>query len=96
VYNIEVGSRAKFEIEEAFDYYNNLPNDRLGEKFLNDYLLTIELLEINPFFQKRLNNYRVIPLNKFPFILIYVVLEEENLVFIESVFHTSQNPKKYP
>jgi len=54
VYNIEVGSRAKFEIEEAFDYYNNLPYDQLGEKFLNDYLLTIELLEINPFFSKTL------------------------------------------
>ncbi len=96
MYNIEVGSRAKFEIEEAFDYYNNLPYDQLGEKFLNDYLLTIELLEINPFFQKRFNNYRVIPLNKFPFILIYFILEEQKLVFIESVFHTSQNPKKYP
>lgn len=96
MYNIEVGSRAKIEIEEAFEYYNNLQNSQLGEKFLNDYLQAIELLEINPFFQKRFNDYRVLPLNKFPFLIIYFILEEENLVFIESVFHTAQNPKKYP
>ena len=70
--------------------------NNLEKNFSMTMLLTIELLEINPFFQKRFNNYRVIPLNKFPFILIYVILEEEKLVFIESVFHTSQNPKKYP
>jgi ABC-type oligopeptide transport system substrate-binding subunit len=54
VYNIEVGSRAKFEIEEAFDYYNDLPYDQLGEKFLNDYILTIELLENKSIFSKTL------------------------------------------
>ncbi len=70
--------------------------NNLEKNFSMTMLLTIELLEINPFFQKRFNNYRVIPPNKFPFILIYVILEEEKLVFIESVFHTSQNPKKYP
>ena len=50
----------------------------------------------NPFFEIKIKNYRVLPLSKFPYIIIYKILEDTKIVDIVSIFHTSQNPKKYP
>jgi mRNA-degrading endonuclease RelE of RelBE toxin-antitoxin system len=50
----------------------------------------------NPFFEIKIKNYSVLPLSKFPYIIIYKILEDTKIVDIVSIFHTSQNPKKYP
>jgi hypothetical protein len=50
----------------------------------------------NPFYQIREKNFRALPLNKFPYLLFFEVLEEKKIVKIVGLFNTSQNPNKYP
>jgi toxin ParE1/3/4 len=35
-------------------------------------------------------------MKKFPFIVFYTIDEELKIIIIKAVFHTSQNPIKYP
>lgn len=96
MFEIIVEPRAKFEIENAFNYYCLEVSDIVGLKFLEDFYESFQILEINPYFQKRYLSYRVFPFSRFPYIFIYYISEEEKKVYIESVFHTSQDPKNYP
>ncbi|WP_410493643.1 type II toxin-antitoxin system RelE/ParE family toxin [Chryseobacterium sp. 18068] len=51
-------------------------------------------LKQTPFFQKIHNDFHRLPLRVFPFIIIYKIEKETIKIF--RVFHTSQNPEKYP
>ena len=57
---------------------------------------TYKALQIKPFFQFHDNNYRFLSFNKFPYIAFFIVDEPGKNVFLNAVFHTSQNPDKYP
>lgn len=82
------------DVQDAVDYYDN-QSIGLGEKFeaeLNEFLIA---LEYNPFFQNRYETIRCLPLNKFPFMVHFSVLEEKQLVIVHAVFHTSLNPENW-
>jgi toxin ParE1/3/4 len=94
-FNVIFGQASKLDIEQACHYYDGLqPN--LSDAFLADVVSAASSLEINPFFQVRYKDYRILPVQKFPYILIYWVDEAAKIVNIISVFHTSQDPNKYP
>ncbi|WP_394331107.1 type II toxin-antitoxin system RelE/ParE family toxin [Chryseobacterium soldanellicola] len=42
------------------------------------------------------NDFHKLPLKIFPYVLIYKINKEKNIIRIYRVFHTSQNPEKYP
>ena len=35
-------------------------------------------------------------MKRFPFILLFRIIEESNIVALESIFHSAQDPNKYP
>lgn len=96
MYNIILEPRAKIELNQAFTYYNELNINELAFKFIEDFENALDILEKNPFFEFKHVPYRSFKLRKFPYILIFRVIEELKLVAIESIFHTSQNPTKHP
>jgi hypothetical protein len=77
-------------------YYASLNIENVVENFLNAFQEVLNILEKYPFFKIRMNSYRTIAIQNFPYILFFEVFEDERIVKIVSVFHTSQNPKKYP
>ena len=77
-------------------YYASLNIENVVENFLNAFQEVLNILEKYPFFEIRMNSYRTIAIQNFPYILFFEVFEDERIVKIVSVFHTSQNPKKYP
>jgi toxin ParE1/3/4 len=94
-YEIQFRKSALNEIEKALDYYLTI-SPSVGFSFDEDMEYAILILKQNPHFEIKFNNYRVLPLSKFPYIVIYTILEDIKIVDIVSIFHTSQNPKKYP
>lgn len=56
----------------------------------------IEIVEQNPYFEEKINDYRVLPIQKFPYIIVFSIIESNNLIDIVSIFHTAQDPNKYP
>ena len=95
-YKIIVSPIASKNIEEALEYYISKVSKKVALDFLKDYRKTYKALQTNPFYQFHDNNYRFLPFDKFPYIAFFIVDEPSQTVFLNAVFHTSQNPNKYP
>lgn len=74
-FNLIVSTQVQAEIENALEYYTEI-NFNLATKFYAALNESYNKLKINPFFQKRHKDYRGIKLYKFPFLLFYIVDEE--------------------
>jgi len=96
VYKVIVEPEAQKEIEDAFEYYDKVTNDK---KVLINFIADIEqaykALKSNPFFQIRNKHYRALPLKRYPYLLFFEIHEKERLVKIISLFNTPQDPKKW-
>lgn len=95
-YKIIVSPIALKNIEEAVEYYVLKVSKKVALDFLNDYKKTYKALQINPFYQVHDNNYHFFPFKKFPYIAFFIIDEASKTVFLNAVFHTSQNPNRYP
>ncbi|KOP35716.1 type II toxin-antitoxin system RelE/ParE family toxin [Flavobacterium sp. WLB] len=93
-YKIIVSPIALKNIEEAVEYYISKVSKKVALGFLNDYKKVYKALQINPFCQFHDNNYRYIPFKKFPYIAFFIVDELSKTIFLNAIFHTSQNPEK--
>ena len=85
-YEVVLSNQAQFDIDKAFLYYFENANIKVA----------IDILSINPHFQQFRREIRTIPINNFPFLLFFEIFEDSKIVRVLSVFHTSQDPIKYP
>ena len=95
-YKVIVSPIASKNIEDAVEYYSQKVSQKVALNFLNDYKMTYKALQKNPFYRFHDNNYRFIPFSKFPYIAFFILDESSKTVFLNAVFHTSQNPSKFP
>lgn len=95
VFKIVVSRLAESEIDETIEFYENRRKG-LGKQFLLYFKGYLKILKTNPelFPIKKVPFYRELPLKKFPFVIIYEVFQDKEIVY--SVFHTSRNPTKKP
>lgn len=92
-FELRISPLAVHEIDEALGYYLQI-SESVAQSFDEDLNNAFTVLEENPYFQNRYRDVRALPLEIFPFLLFFTI--EGNIVDIHSVFHTSQNPEKYP
>ena len=90
---VVVEKRAQSDIQQSIDYYDK-QQIGLGEKFWAAVKKHVATLSTNPFFQIRYGEIRCLPIRKFPFMIHFLVDEKSKIVYVISVFHTSQNPDK--
>lgn len=95
-YKIIISPIASKNIEDALGYYIEKVSKKVAVTFLEDFRTTYKALQKNPLYQFHDNNYRFLPFKKFPYIAFFIVDEPSKTVFLNAVFHTSQNPEKYP
>ncbi|CAM3816000.1 Type II toxin-antitoxin system RelE/ParE family toxin [Flavobacterium branchiophilum] len=95
-YKIIVSPIASKNIKNAVSYYVEEVSKKVANDFIKDFKKTYKTLQKNPFCQFHDNNYRFLPFSKFPYIAFFIVDEPSKTVFLNAVFHTSQNPEKYP
>lgn len=82
---------AEREMLEARDFYDNLVFG-LGKKFISDLEYIINLLRENPLmFPVKFDNYRTVPLRKFPYSIIFR-LDKDDEVIILAVAHQKRKP----
>lgn len=96
VYKVIVSPIASKNIEDAVKYYIKEATKKVASDFLNDFKNTYKALQTNPFYRFHDNNYRFLPFDKFPYVAFFIVDEPSKTVFLNAIFHTSQNPAKYP
>lgn len=91
-YSLEVINNANLEIIEAYPYYEE-KRIGLSEEFLEHSDFYFERIIANPksFPQKRKPYWEAF-LKRFPFLVIYEIVNKKVIVY--SIFNTWQNPKK--
>lgn len=90
-FQVVILEKAFQEIENARDFYEN-NQINLGTSFTKEVFSIIEILESNPLlFPVKFNNMREALVNKFPFVVIFEVLPNNEIIVL-SVFHFRRNP----
>ena len=95
-FKIIVSPTASKNIQDAVEYYIYKASKKVALNFLKEYRKIYKALQINPFYQFHDTNYRFLPFDKFPYIVFFIVDEPSKTVFLNAIFHASQNPGKYP
>lgn len=89
-----VQEEAGLEILETYIYYESIQTD-LGERFLRQVEKYFHQIQDNPqHFQIKKNKYREAYIRKFPYIIIFDVIDDK--IVILSVFNAHQNPERKP
>lgn len=95
-YKIIVTPDAIQNIDDAIAYYKHKASIKVARNFIEDYRSAFKDIQKTIYFQIFFDNFRGKPLKRFPHIIFYTVDETLKTIVIKAVFHTSQNPNKYP
>ncbi len=94
MYTLKILREANKEFQEGAQWYEEQA-DGLGFRFIEVIKHKLETIqkypERNP---KRKGNFREAIVRTFPYIIIYTLYKKEMIITINSIFHTSQNPKR--
>lgn len=89
---IEVTHIARIQMHDALDFYNSKQRN-LGKKFLTEIDNTLNSILLSPHgFKVIYQNKHQATMAKFPFVIIYEIIESK--IVVMSIFHTSKNPTK--
>lgn len=81
------------DIQEAVEWYE-LQLKGLGQRYKIQTIKSINSLKKNPFvFSVKYNDIRCRKIEKFPFLIHYVIDENIKTITVFAVFHTSRSPE---
>jgi plasmid stabilization system protein ParE len=93
-YTILYLQKAAKEYERAIAWYNDI-SPEVADRFINAVRARIDILQNDPHrYRNTHKQFHEIALKKFPYLLVYVIEENEKQVLISSVHHHKQNPKR--
>jgi plasmid stabilization system protein ParE len=93
-YSLEIKEEAVLDIKEAYSYYEE-QKIGLGNRFLETLESYLERVHKYPkHYQIKRKPYREAFIKKFPYIIIYEIVEHKIIVY--AVFNTWRNPKRKP
>jgi len=95
-YKIVYTHLANIDVVRAIEYYLLVAGKKIVKSFYRELLSAEKTLRNTAYFEKIYKDFHRFPLRKFPYIIIYKVNEENKTVLIYRIFHTAQNPEKYP
>jgi len=95
-FKVIISDEAKLDLENSYQYYRENANKKVADNFIKEFRKSIKIISDNPYFKIWFDDFRVKLLAKYPFLIFFSVDKKENIIVIARVFHTSQNPEKYP
>jgi plasmid stabilization system protein ParE len=92
-YRLIIDPSARLDIIESIRWYNE-QKPGLGSRYFSSVKHVMKLIKKSPgMFQIRYKSLRMVPIERFSFIILYQVDEAKKLVAVAAVLHTSRNPK---
>ena len=93
-YELIIKEEANLEIIESYLFYES-KSIGLGERFLDNLDFYFDRIQNFPeHYQIKRKPYREAFVAKFPFVIIYEILEKNIVIY--AVFHTNKNPASKP
>jgi plasmid stabilization system protein ParE len=91
-YQIVLSALAIQELEAAVDWYNEC-EPGLGKRFIEAIDKRLGVIAETPgIFAIKASGYNEIVVEKFPFLIVYKIIADRNVVRVLHIFHTSRNP----
>jgi len=94
-YKVVISPIAKKNVKESVDFYCKYAPPKIAANFVVEYERALSTLKKNPHFRVYYRDFRGYPFKKYPYIIFYQINEDEKIVLVKAVFHTSQDPGKY-
>ena len=94
-FKIYILDEAIKDLTEALEYYKNI-NPKLAKKFYSSTNSALNDLKKNPFYQIRYDEFRIKIVKHFPYIIHYIIDEQNQIVAVYGIRNSYQNPDKYP
>lgn len=92
-YRLIIDPAARQDIMESIRWYNK-QKPGLGLRFYNKLKQAMARIKKSPeLFQIRYKSLRMVPVEKFPFMILYQVNEPKCEIAVVAVLHTSRNPR---
>ena len=92
-FQLKIDTDALNDIQETFEWYE-LQLKGLGLRYKTQTKKQINSLKKDPYlFSIKYNEIRCMKIEKFPFLIHYLINENTNVVTVFAVFHTSRNPE---
>lgn len=92
-FRLKIDTDALNDIQETFEWYE-MQLKGLGLRYKTQTKKQINSLKKNPYlFSIKYNEIRCRKIEKFPFLIHYLINEKTNTVTVFAVFHTSRNPE---
>jgi toxin ParE1/3/4 len=93
MYRLSIYPEVENQLSEYYRWYEK-QKENLGNEFLDSVDEAIKAIERNPLaFQKRIKNYRIYLIDRFPYGIFYLVNEKEKIILVAAVYHLRINPK---
>jgi len=91
---LQVLRKARDDMRKSAAWYDK-HQAGLGDRFLSEVINTFRLIEVNPLhYQERFSKtFRYAGVQDFPFVVVFKI--KKQVVIVNSVFHTSRNPKRF-
>ncbi len=95
-FKIIISDEAKADVEHSYLYYKTKVNKKVADNFFKDFKLSLNIISKNPYFKIWFEDFHGKLMKRYPFLVFYTVDKDSETIVIGRVFHTSQNPEKYP
>jgi toxin ParE1/3/4 len=95
-FKIIISDESKIDLENSYLYYRTKVNRKVADNFFKEFKSSLNILARNPYFKIRFDDFRAKPMKKYPFLIFYTIDDREKIIVIARIFHTSQDPEKYP
>ena len=92
VFKIVITQSAFYDTLNGIEWYEKQTKG-LGKRFYQAIQKVYKTIRENPYFQIRYEDVRCLPLEKFPYLIHFVVEEERKRVVILGVICTHRDPK---
>lgn len=92
-YPLHFSEGAQKDILDSIEWYND-EKENLGFEFYNDLIQKLSLVSSNPLhYSTRVKNVRATNLKNYPFLIYFKIDNQNSLIVILGVLHTSRDPK---
>ena len=91
-YKIVLYKDAILDLKQALDYYQKI-NPEIAQKFYQVTNTTLEQLKRNPFYQIRYDEFRLKVIKGFPYIIHFIVEENNKTVKVFGIRNHHQDPE---
>jgi len=92
-FNIKILKSAYKDLQEATKWYNEQLNN-LGKEFRIEVNKELDYISNNPYYyQLKYKEYRQALVNRFPYLIYYLVVENTNEIIVFGIIHTKRNPR---